>query len=235
MKDTSEDKVAYDLEFSKRKTIKIQVVAGGEVQVKAPTGIDKKVIQRFVDQKTPWIMEKIDHMKQVEVALNERRFSKSGTICLMGEKYRVSILENSGDVDGRVTRHKSEHQLCIHYSRQRHSEEEIITGWLKDQARTRIVEKVRGYSLLMGVEPNQIRIKDQKTRWGSCSSKDNLNFNWRLIMAPEWIIDYVIIHELCHLVHLNHSPAYWQLVENMMPDYKMRRQWLKEKGHTLVL
>jgi predicted metal-dependent hydrolase len=78
-------------------------------------------------------------------------------------------------------------------------------------------------------------IREQKTRWGSCSKKGNLNFNWKLIMSPPWVIDYVVIHEICHLRHLNHSKEYWALVEYYMPEYKSAREWLKKNGAKLAL
>ncbi len=81
---------------------------------------------------------------------------------------------------------------------------------------------------------NRIAIRNQKTRWGSCSSKGNLNFNWRLVMAPEEILDYVVVHELCHLAHLNHSSQFWQMVRDILPDFRERRNWLKANGLLLA-
>ena len=82
---------------------------------------------------------------------------------------------------------------------------------------------------------NRITIRDQKTRWGSCSAKGTLSFNWRLMLAPPAILDYVVVHELCHLTHMNHSAAFWQAVEAVYPDYRSARRWLKEHGQELVL
>lgn len=82
---------------------------------------------------------------------------------------------------------------------------------------------------------NRITIRDQKTRWGSCSARGTLSFNWRLMLAPPAILDYVVVHELCHLTHMNHSTAFWQAVESVYPDYRSARKWLKEHGQELVL
>lgn len=81
----------------------------------------------------------------------------------------------------------------------------------------------------------RVTIRDQKTRWGSCSSKGTLSFNWKLYLAPPQCLDYVVVHELCHLVEMNHSPAFWSLVESIMPDYRTWKKWLRENGHTLDL
>lgn len=109
---------------------------------------------------------------------------------------------------------------------------EEITDY-KHTAKQVFPERINYYERLIGVQAGQIRIKDQKTRWGSCSSKGNINLNWRLILAPEEVMDYVIIHELCHLKEMNHSKAFWELVEQICPDYREQKRWLKENAHQL--
>ncbi|MGL5435226.1 MAG: M48 family metallopeptidase [Lachnospiraceae bacterium] len=101
------------------------------------------------------------------------------------------------------------------------------------QARTVFAGRTEHYARLMQVSYHQITIRDQKTRWGSCSSKGNLNFNWRLVMAPEQVLDYVVVHELAHRREMNHSPRFWQLVAEFMPDYQVCRTWLREYGACL--
>ncbi len=91
------------------------------------------------------------------------------------------------------------------------------------------------YAPLLGVTYSRITIRDQKTRWGSCSSKGTLSFNWRLMLAPPKILDYVVVHELCHLREMNHSPRFWALVASILPDYKESRKWLKENGNSLII
>ena len=105
----------------------------------------------------------------------------------------------------------------------------------KEAARTYIPKRVAYYNAMTGGSYSRISIRDQKTRWGSCSSKGTLSFNWRLMLAPPSILDYVVVHELCHLTNMNHSPAFWQAVEAVYPDYKNARKWLKEHGSELVL
>lgn len=104
---------------------------------------------------------------------------------------------------------------------------------LVHQAGTAFVEKAAYYAKLMQVDYKNITVRDQKTRWGSCSSKGNLNFNWRLIMAPEPVLDYVVVHELAHRLEMNHSPRFWQQVAAVMPDYQVHRNWLRRYGACL--
>lgn len=103
----------------------------------------------------------------------------------------------------------------------------------RQQAREVFALKTDYYAKNMGVAYGRISIRDQKTRWGSCSAEGNLNFNWRLVMAPAGVLDYVVVHELAHRKEMNHSAAFWEVVEETMPEYKKYRKWLKENGQTL--
>ena len=103
----------------------------------------------------------------------------------------------------------------------------------RDKAREIFEQKVSYYAQMMGVSYGRIAIRDQKTRWGSCSGEGNLNFNWRLIFAPEGVLDYVVVHELAHRKEMNHSPRFWRVVEDTMPEYRKYQKWLKENGRGL--
>ena len=103
----------------------------------------------------------------------------------------------------------------------------------EDAARI-ISARVSYFAPLLGVTYNRITIRTQRTRWGSCSGKGNLNFNRLLALAPGSVLDYVVVHELCHLREMNHSPRFWALVESILPDYKQSKKWLKENGNALL-
>ena len=102
------------------------------------------------------------------------------------------------------------------------------------KAKETITKRVSYFARLMGVSYRNITIREQKTRWGSCSSEKNLNFNWKLILAPPEVLDYVVVHELCHRLEMNHSPRFWAQVERVLPDYKVSRKWLREHGNELM-
>lgn len=102
---------------------------------------------------------------------------------------------------------------------------------LREQARRVLTEKTDYYKVLLGVDYQRIRIGDQRTRWGSCSTKGTISYNWHLILMPERIMDYVVVHELCHLLEMNHSERFWRQVRVVLPDYEKRRKWLKENGN----
>ena len=109
--------------------------------------------------------------------------------------------------------------------------EYVTEQWLRTEGAERFRQKTDFWAARMKVTYGRITIRDQKTRWGSCSSGGNLNFNWRLLLMPERVMDYVIVHELAHRREMNHSAAFWQIVETYLPDYRERRQWLKETGN----
>ncbi|MDO5136099.1 MAG: SprT family zinc-dependent metalloprotease [Eubacteriales bacterium] len=106
---------------------------------------------------------------------------------------------------------------------------------LKKEAEALFHQRAAHFASLLQVKYNRITVREQKTRWGSCSSNQNLNFNWKLILAPREVLDYVVVHELCHLKEMNHSPAYWQEVERVLPDYQRQKDWLKQNGWRLML
>ena len=105
-----------------------------------------------------------------------------------------------------------------------------VTGWFREYARVHLKEKADFYAKEMQVTFNRIAIKEQKTRWGSCSSKGNINFNWKLVLMPERVMDYVVIHELAHRKEMNHSARFYAVVAQQMPDYKVWQRWLKAHG-----
>jgi len=105
---------------------------------------------------------------------------------------------------------------------------------LAEKAKELIPKRVEYYAPIIGVKVGKITIRNQKTRWGSCSGKGNLNFNCLLMLTPQEVIDYIVVHELCHLKQLNHSPKFWAEVEKILPNYKEPKKWLKENGRSLI-
>ena len=121
-------------------------------------------------------------------------------------------------------------------SQQNHESVKAALGqWYQLRAEQRLPKIVQQLSQKIGVDYGDIEIRHFKSRWGSCRADGRLQFNWRLMMAPSKVIEYVVVHELCHRLHLNHSPAFWNEVERHMPEFQHHRKWLKTDGHLLTL
>lgn len=122
-------------------------------------------------------------------------------------------------------------------SRSRKSEQDQAQGalinWYKQQALRILSDKTRNLCLQLGVSCNAIKLKRTRTKWGHCTPAGVIQYNWLIVQAPEFVVDYLVVHECCHLIHLNHSQAYWQLVEHFLPNYRVAKQWLKDHGHRL--
>jgi predicted metal-dependent hydrolase len=157
----------------------------------------------------------------------------SETINLLGREYRINF-SNRKLLRPRVVIKDSE--IIVYQSELNEVHHKtILLKFLKEFARTEITKRTKKFSNAYGFEINKIAIRDQSSRWGSCSSLKNLNFNWRLIFAPSGVLDYVIVHELCHTAQMNHSKAFWDLVTVVMPDWKTSRRWLRENSRTLEI
>lgn len=155
-------------------------------------------------------------------------------ISLLGEKRSLVVVREERK-RGRAKCVMDKLLLFVPYEADYYCKRELLEKWFRKEASLILKEKAQEFARLLSVIFKEIHIKDQRSRWGSCSSKGNLNFNWRIVMAPEPVCDYVVIHELCHLKHMDHSESFWQLVETVCPEYKQYKKWLKENGGLLYV
>lgn len=217
-----------------RKTISIKISKDSEVIISAPLFIGDERIIELIKNKEQWIAQ---GLRQMEKKRKEILSCKEG-VTYIGIRYPILIHKVKYN-SLKLIFDKNNFNIYIPEILTEDEEATNIKGllikWYKAQARRVFQERVDYYSSKLKISPNRIAIKDQKSRWGSCSSKGNINLNFRLIMAPIEIIDYVIVHELCHLVHLNHSKEFWALVEKILPSYLKCKEYLKINGNTLNL
>lgn len=178
---------SYEIIYSSRKTLALQITADGKVKVRAPRQMPRSVIENFLTEKENWVLKHLQ--KKSDAAANG-----------------VMNQQPLSDADRRRYR---------------------------EIARDIFTQKVAYYAQIMNVTYGRISIREQKTRWGSCSSEGNLNFNWRLIFAPEEVLDYIVVHELAHRKEMNHSPAFYNVVREVLPEYKKQQKWLRENGQKL--
>ena len=208
--------IAYQVVRSNRKSVALVIDNEANLIVRAPILMPDTVIDEFVRKKRRWINE-----KQQQVAVFGEKHppvvvETGESIMYLGSNYaiikdEVDAVEVSGN------------ELVV----PENYDIEALATWLKEQAMQIISERVALYANVMGVTPGAIKLSEAKARWGSCSTKNNLNFAWRLIMCPLSVIDYVVVHELSHITYKNHSPAFWARVKTVLPTYEDDQEWLK--------
>ena len=224
-------KLEYNLIRSQRRDVLLKALPGGETRVYAPSWARIRDVDDLVRERAG---ELRGMHEELEHALARNRLShpvsEGSRVCIEGRAYRLKRAAGA-----RVTLRLTGEDCVLTLGAP--EDEEQVRAALKRALSRRALERIRErlgyYATRLGVDFNRVVIRDQRSRWGSCSAKQNLNFNWKLIMAPPEVLDYVVIHELCHLIEFNHSPRFWRLVEGQMPEYECWKRWLKEHGREL--
>lgn len=226
-------KFAFDFPINvirsqRKRTAEIKV-DDSHVIVIVPQTLSDLRIQSLVNQRRRWINKKLALQSQV-VPYKPKEFISGEAFSYLGRNYRLKLtrkhsdnvkLKNGYFMVGRSPKKEDHIRLALE-------------AWYKSHATQRLTEKTQRYAELLGVTPRTVTIKDFKTKWGSCSVRDEIAFNWRIIMAPHSVIDYVVAHELCHLIEHNHSAKFWNALEKITPDYRNKKTWLRMNGQHLA-
>lgn len=210
----------YKLIRSRRKTVAIHISRDAALEVRAPLKMTIAEIDEFIASKEQWISAHLEKASAQSAARSAFTLDYGSQITLLGKAYsimagqtrRVSLSETGVMIPPGLSAVEVKRAVIMLY---------------RAVAKDDLIDRTRRIAQMMGVKPAGIKITGAKTRWGSCSGKNNINFAWRLIMAGDKIIDYVVVHELAHISEHNHSPRFWAVVEGMLPDYKDRRRELR--------
>lgn len=225
-------RIPYQLIMMNRKSVAIHIDEDGQVIVKVPAFMKKDQIDHFVCQKAGWIREKVAMAVRVNQMKIIHRFAQGEPFLYLGKTYPLHISYDTNV--RRVCVSLGSESLLIQTPVIDHKNmKAAVLLWYRENAAKLFEQRISYYGLRLGTMPERIIVKEQKSRWGSCSSAREIRLNWKLIMAPAEIVDYVVVHELCHLKEMNHSPRFWRLVESLCPEYKKCRKWLKEYGGIL--
>ena len=231
------DHVDFQVEVkrtSRKKSVGFRV-SQGKVTVLAPKAMTAKELFLVIETKRRWIMTKLrDYVDQVEqgdqVAPRVMQYIDGEAITFLDDELTLRLRKGAFKAvcDG--------HELIV-YLPQIKPEwvRNALERWYKQQAETHFAGRVAHYAPLVGAHPHAIQIKTYRARWGSCNTKRQLQFNWKLMMAPQAVVDSVVVHELCHLIHMHHGPAFWSEVKRVLPNYGDAKVWLREEGARLNL
>lgn len=211
---------------SKRRSIALVITSDATLTVHAPMRASLEYIDKVIFEKMSWIIRKIAQM-QARPKVQPKNFVEGELLLFLGAEYPMRI--DGGNVIG-----IENGELLFPRTLLPRAKESMVK-WYKREARKIITQRADHFSKLMGVEFTSIKLSSARGRWGSCSHKNSLNFNWRLIMTSIEVLDYVVVHELAHIHHKNHSQSFWCEVQSFSPAFKQHKSWLKVNGATLFI
>ncbi len=210
---------------SRRASLTIHIGPDGEVIVKAPLLVPNFVINRFVVEKEAWIkktLEKINKRKPLK-----RMYNDGEEFLFLGKVYPLKLTNN-------LSVQLTENALLLPRAAHFRAQKELVS-WYKAQAQSIITKRLAFYADKMQAHYKDLLFSDTKSKWGTCFPDNSLQFNWRLVMVPLMVLDYVVIHELTHTTEKNHGDAFWRRVRLFTPAYKQHRKWLEESAHLLIV
>jgi hypothetical protein len=218
------------LRSSRRKTIAIQIKTG-QVFMLVPQALPIAEIQNIIVKKNRWITEKLQLQSQFS-ASEAKKFVSGEIFSCLGQDYRLEIVQGNSP---RINLYQNQLLAVVRDKQLDNSAliKRLLIHWYQQQAEVNLRKKTQHYANIIGVTPTRIVVKTFTARWGSCSTKGEIYYNWKIIMATDAVVDYVVVHELCHILHHNHSPAFWKTVAHYFPHYPEAKAWLKLNGNRL--
>lgn len=216
--------ITYTLATSNRKTLSIYIERDGQISVLAPQDFTHEKIEEVLEQKRAWIYKSLAEWEDLNATRVKREYVNGEGFLYLGRTYRLQLV---AEQDKPLILKNGYFNLR---GQALPKAEEVFKEFYRQKGNKKLRERVSLYENKLGVKAHEVRILELKNRWASCSEKGNLNFHWKCMMAPLTVLDYVIVHELVHLLYKNHTTAFWNEVDKLIPDYQERKQWLKVNG-----
>lgn len=221
--------IEFAVEYRKRKTLSIVVEAPRAITVIAPVGSTEDRIMETVKAKSKWIIQKLFEIKEMEYRKRNKEYINGESFIYMGRNYSLQIVVNETIREPETKLSKGKFFVTVP-SKSDDAIKLALENWYKDKAKEKIAERIAYYQPSFDINPKRLVIKDQQKRWGSCTKSHELLFNWKCVMAPSAVLDYIVVHEMCHMVYMNHSKEFWQMVKKVLPDYEARKELLRNYG-----
>jgi predicted metal-dependent hydrolase len=217
-----------------RRTTDIVIERNGAITVRPPLGMSPEDVDETVLSKRLWIYRNLAEWRDLNAPRISHEWVSGESFLYLGSSYRLELVQDQDEIlklkDGRFRLSRSAVEAGGN-----EAAHERFTTFYKDKGLPRIKKRVTYFADKVGVSTGAVVIKDLGYRWASCLKNGDLHFHWKCLMAPLTIIDYIVVHELCHLHHRDHSEAFWNEVDKILPDYRERKEWLRVRGATLNL
>lgn len=210
----------YKIIRSNRKTVALKVYPDGQLEVATPIDVSDEDIQKIVNKKKFWLYKTINKTKEKVSKSLKKEFISGELFGYLGKRYRLDVT----DCDHRGLKFK--HNKFVLNILDKEKAEQLFKDFYKQKSKEKLEIQVIKFAKQMGVKYQKLKFLDMKKRWGSCTNEGNIILNFNLIKAPIYVIDYVIVHELAHLIEYNHSPRFWNIIRTQINDYKEHKSWL---------
>ncbi len=218
--------IEYQIKYSNRKTLNISVERDRSIVVRAPQYLTADKIDKIVQSKRQWITEKLNHAQKYPLVSESKEFVSGETLMYLGKSYQLLV------VDDEFEGIEFDQRFKISKANQPKANK-LFKKWYLKQALIKIEPLATKYAKSLGVQFNQFKTSEMKYRWGSCTPANNIIFNWRIIKAPMYVLEYLVAHELVHLIEYNHTPRFWNILSIQVPNYEKAKNWLKQNGKLL--
>ena len=232
--------IPYRIRRSERARRARILVDGDGVEVVVPRRFPLREVEPFVEEKRAWIERTLRRLRETELELPAARLEDGGLVPYLGESLRLSVRVEPGRQREHVARRGEELRVALPADAERllpgdGALRDALERWYRRRARAEVAPRLDAACARAGTSYTRLQIRGQRTRWASCSSTGAMSFNWRLLLAPVEILDYVVEHEVAHLELLDHSPRFWRLLASRCPDWREHEAWLRRHGHGLRL
>lgn len=216
----------YEVKYSNRKTLNITVERDRRIIVRAPENTSLKKIEEVLESKKQWLKEKINHTQKYPIEQKTKEFVSGETLLYLGKNYQLLV------VDELIEGIDFQDRFRISKVNQPNANA-LFKKWYLNQALKVIEPLAINFADSLGVNYNKFKTSEMRYRWGSCTPSNNIIFNWRIIKAPMYVLQYLVAHELVHLIENNHTPRFWNILSIQVPNYLKAKKWLKENGYLL--
>lgn len=234
---TTIDYTLYLNPLSEDITISVEWLEG--VSVEAPESISNDKLNKILNKKAPWIIKKWSQLNEIIDIPTPKEFVSGEKFPYLGRHYRLRVIKESNNKDVSLSFYQGRFiaKAPIELdNNERHSYMyQAFKQWYISNGQHKVEERLKLYSPKMEFYPLKVILKEQKMRWGTCTKEGAIYLNWKIVMAPMNVLDYILVHELAHLKYYNHSKEFWQLVHSILPDYKQSKEWLRINGPKLTL
>lgn len=230
--------INYDIIYSdKRKNATLAVYPMKEVEIRVPKHLEQEHIQKLVKKKADWVIKQILWFDEITQLDSSKEHVNGETYLYLGRQFRLQIKKVEGRAEAKIVGKNINVNLPLNTPKKYEKKmiKAAIWKFYRQQTEEKVAELIKKYSKRLGIIIPKFKIKNQYKRWGSCTSKNKIIFNFRLSMAPVSQIEYIVSHELCHIKQKNHSAEYWKLLQQILPDYKKRKENLRKDGWQYVL